>query len=230
MPTVVYAYPLEYASASTAGQVRGSTRRFMRIRGSSHLFFLLQGYMVLDQTAMPMVGDAESTYDTFVPQLVADAEAAVAKAVELGVTDPNRIGVIGHSHGGLMVANLLAHTDLFKAGIARSGSYNKTTQPFGFQSERRSLFEARDVYIQVSPTFFADQVNEPVLILHGNDDANPGTLTIQSEIFYEAVRGSGGTARLVLLPFEDHGYRAKESIEHVLWEQMRWFDTYIMGQ
>jgi dipeptidyl aminopeptidase/acylaminoacyl peptidase len=230
MPTVVYAYPLEYASASTAGQVRGSTRRFMRIRGSSHLFFLLQGYVVLDQTAMPMVGDAESTYDTFVPQLVADAEAAVAKAVELGVTDPNRIGVIGHSHGGLMVANLLAHTDLFKAGIARSGSYNKTTQPFGFQSERRSLFEARDVYIQVSPTFFADQVNEPVLILHGNDDANPGTLTIQSEIFYEAVRGSGGTARLVLLPFEDHGYRAKESIEHVLWEQMRWFDTYIMGQ
>ena len=230
LPTVIYAYPLEYASASTAGQVRGSTRRFMRIRGSSHLFFLLQGYAVLDQTAMPMVGDAETTYDTFVPQLVADAEAAVAKAVEMGIADPDRIGVIGHSHGGLMVANLLAHTDLFKAGIARSGSYNKTTQPFGFQSERRSLFEARDVYIELSPTFFADQVNEPVLIIHGNDDANPGTLTIQSEIFYEAVRGSGGTARLVLLPFEDHGYRAKESIEHVLWEQLNWFDTYLKGE
>jgi dipeptidyl aminopeptidase/acylaminoacyl peptidase len=227
LPTVVYAYPLEYASASTAGQVRGSTRRFMSIRGSSHLFFLLQGYAVLDQTAMPMVGDPETTYNTFVSQLVDDAEAAVAKAVELGVTDPDRIGVIGHSHGGLMVANLLAHTDLFKAGIARSGSYNKTTQPFGFQSERRSLFEARDVYIQVSPTFFADQVEEPVLIIHGNDDSNPGTLTFQSEIFYEAVRGSGGTARLVLLPFEDHGYRAIESIEHVLWEQLRWFDTYL---
>ena len=230
LPTVVYAYPLEYASASTAGQVRGSTRRFMRIRGSSHLFFLLQGYAVLDQTAMPMVGDPETTYNTFVPQLVADAEAAVAKAVDMGVTDPERIGVIGHSHGGLMVANLLAHTDLFKAGIARSGSYNKTTQPFGFQSERRSLFEARDVYIQVSPTFFADQVNEPVLIIHGNDDSNPGTLTFQSEVFYEAVRGSGGTARLVLLPFEDHGYRSMESIEHVLWEQLRWFEKYIKGQ
>lgn len=227
MPTVVYAYPLEYASASTAGQVRGSTRRFMSIWGASHLFFLLQGYAVLDQTAMPMVGDPETTYNTFVSQLVDDAEAAVAKAVEMGVTDPERIGVIGHSHGGLMVANLLAHTDLFKAGIARSGSYNKTTQPFGFQSERRSLFEARDVYIQVSPTFFADQVNEPVLIIHGNDDSNPGTLTFQSEIFYEAVRGSGGTARLVLLPFEDHGYRSIESIEHVLWEQLRWFDTYL---
>lgn len=227
LPTVVYAYPLEYSGVATAGQVRGSVQRFMRIYGPSHLYFLLRGYAVLDQTAMPMIGDPETTYNTFVPQLVADAEAAVKKAVELGVTDPDRIGVIGHSHGGLMVANLLAHTDLFKAGIARSGSYNKTTQPFGFQSERRSLFEARDVYIQVSPTFFADQVNEPVLVIHGNDDSNPGTLTFQSEVFFEAVRGSGGTARLVLLPFEDHGYRAKESVEHVLWEQLRWFDKYL---
>ena len=227
LPTVVYAYPLEYSSAATAGQVRGSTQRFMRIYGASHLYFLLQGYAVLDRTAMPMLGDPETTYDTFVSQLVADADAAVAKAVEMGVADPKRIGIIGHSHGGLMVANLLAHSDLFQAGIARSGSYNKTTQPFGFQSERRSLFEARDVYIQVSPTFFADQINEPVLVIHGNDDSNPGTLTFQSEVFFEAVRGSGGTARLVLLPFEDHGYRARESVEHVLWEQLRWFDEYV---
>jgi dipeptidyl aminopeptidase/acylaminoacyl peptidase len=229
MPTVLYAYPLEYSSAGVAGQVRGSDKRFMRIWGPSHLYFLLNGYVVLDQTAMPMVGDPETTYDTFVEQLVADAEAAVNKAVELGVTDRDKIGVIGHSHGGLMVANLLAHTDLFKAGIARSGSYNKTNQPFGFQSERRSLFEARDVYIQVSPTFFADKIKEPILIIHGNADSNPGTLTPQSEVFYEAVRGSGGTARLVLLPHEDHGYRAKESVEHVLWEQLRWFDKYIKG-
>ena len=230
LPTVLYAYPQEYSGATTAGQVRGSARRFMRIYGASHLYFLLQGYVVLDQTAMPMIGDPETTYDTFVPQLVADAEAAVAKAVEMGVTDPDRIGVIGHSHGGLMVANLLAHSDLFAAGIARSGSYNKTNQPFGFQSERRSLFEARDAYIELSPTFFANKVNEPVLIIHGADDSNPGTLTFQSKVFYEAVRSSGGTARLVLLPFEDHGYRARESIEHVLWEQLRWFDTYVKGK
>jgi dipeptidyl aminopeptidase/acylaminoacyl peptidase len=227
LPTVLYAYPREYSDPTIAGQVRGSTQRFSEIYGASHLFFLLRGYAVLDQTAMPMIGDPETTYDTFVPQLVADAEAAVAKAVEIGVADPKRIGVIGHSHGGLMVANLLAHTDLFRAGIARSGSYNKTNQPFGFQSERRSLFEARDVYIQVSPTFFADQVDEPVLVIHGNADSNPGTLTPQSEVFFEAVRGSGGTARLVLLPFEDHGYRARESVEHVLWEQIRWFDEYV---
>ncbi|MHC4121598.1 MAG: alpha/beta hydrolase family protein [Planctomycetota bacterium] len=229
LPTVLYAYPLEYSGAATAGQIRGSAQRFMRLYGASHLYFLLRGYAVLDRTAMPMLGDPETTYDTFVPQLVADAEAAVAKAVEMGVSDPERIGIIGHSHGGLMVANLLAHTDLFRAGIARSGSYNKTNQPFGFQSERRSLFEARDVYIQVSPTFFADKVNEPVLIIHGDDDSNPGTLTFQSEVFFEAVRGSGGTARLVLLPFEDHGYRARESVEHVLWEQLRWFDKYVKG-
>ena len=229
LPTVLYAYPLEYSGAATAGQVRGSAQRFMRLYGASHLYFLLQGYAVLDMTAMPMIGDPETTYNTFVPQLVADAEAAVNKAVEMGVTDPKRIGIIGHSHGALMVANLLAHTDLFQAGIARSGSYNKTNQPFGFQSERRSLFEAREVYIQVSPTFFADQVNEPVLIIHGDDDSNPGTLTFQSEVFFEAVRGSGGTTRLVLLPFEDHGYRAQESLEHVLWEQFRWFNKYVKG-
>jgi dipeptidyl aminopeptidase/acylaminoacyl peptidase len=229
LPTVVYAYPLEYSDASTAGQVSGSTVRFERMAGSSHMFFLLQGYAVLHRTAMPMVGDPDTVYDTFVEQLVADAEAAVAKAIEIGVADPERIGVIGHSHGGLMVANLLAHTDLFRAGIARSGSYNKTNQPFGFQSERRTLFDALDTYIQVSPTFFANQVNEPVLVIHGAADSNPGTLTPQSEVFFEAVRGSGGTARLVLLPFEDHGYRARESVEHVLWEQLQWFDTHVKG-
>lgn len=229
LPTVLYAYPMEYSGAATAGQVSGSTRRFMRMAGASHLFFLLRGYAVLDQTTMPMVGDPETTYDTFIPQLVADAEAAVAKAVEIGVADPKRIGVIGHSHGGLMVANLLAHTDLFRAGIARSGSYNKTNQPFGFQAERRSLFAAREAYIALSPTFFADRIKEPLLIIHGNDDSNPGTRTYQSEVLFEAVRGTGGTARLVLLPFEDHGYRARESIEHVLWEQLRWFDMYLKG-
>lgn len=230
MPTVVYAYPLEYSGNKVAGQVRGSSNRFMRIYGASHKYFLMRGYAVLDNTAMPMVGDPETVYDSFVPQLVDDAEAAVAKAVDMGIADPDRIGIIGHSHGGLMVANLLAHSDLFCAGIARSGSYNKTNQPYGFQGERRSLFEATDSYINCSPTFFADKVNEPILIIHGDDDSNPGTLTFQSEVFYEAVRGSGGTARLVLLPFEDHGYRAKESIEHVLWEQMNWFDKHVKNR
>ncbi|OPL19278.1 MAG: hypothetical protein AVO35_11920 [Candidatus Aegiribacteria sp. MLS_C] len=229
LPTVIDAYPLEFSGSTTAGQVRGSAQRFLRLYGSSSLFFLLRGYAVLARTSMPMVGDPETTYDTFVQQLVMDAEAAVGKAVEMGVADPDRIGIIGHSHGALMVANLLAHTDLFAAGIARSGSYNKTNQPFGFQSERRSLFQAREVYIQVSPLFFADGIDEPLLIIHGGDDSNPGTRPYQSEILYEAVRGTGGTTRLVMLPFEDHGYSARESVEHVLWEQLRWFDIHLKG-
>lgn len=229
LPTVIWAYPLEYSSAETAGQVRGSTRSFLEARGLGPLFFLLRGYAVLMDTAMPMVGDPETVYDGFTDQLVADAEAAVAKAVEIGVADPERIGVIGHSHGALMVASLLANTDLFAAGIARSGSYNKTNQPYGFQAERRSLFEARDAYLQVSPLFAADRIDEPLLLVHGAEDSNPGTRTYQSEILFEAVRGAGGTVRLALLPFEDHGYRARESVEHLLWEELRWFDRYVKG-
>ena len=152
-----------------------------------------------------------------------------ASVVERGVARRDAIAIGGHSYGAFMTANLLAHSDLFATGIARSGAYNRTLTPFGFQSERRSLFEARDVYIALSPTFFADQVTDPVLVIHGNADSNPGTLTIQSEVFFEAVRGSGGIARLVLLPVEDHGYRSVESIEHVLWEQLRWFEGALAG-
>ncbi len=227
LPTVLYAYPLEYNDPSTAGQVRGSEHRFTRFWGPSHQYFLLQGYAVLNSTAMPVLGDPETAYDTFVEQLVADAEAAVAKAVELGVTDPERIGITGHSHGGLMTATLLAHSDLFRAGIARSGGYNQTIRPFGFQHERRTMYEAQDTYLQCSPVFVADQIDEPLLLIHGAIDENPGTIPYQSDRLFEAVRGSGGTTRLVMLPHEGHGYRARESVEHVLWEQLEWFDTYV---
>jgi len=227
LPTVLYAYPLEYNDPSTAGQVRGSEQRFTRFWGSSHNFFLLQGYAVLNSTAMPVVGDPETAYDSFVEQLVLDAEAAVAKAVEIGVADPERIGITGHSHGGLMTAQLLAHSDLFRAGIARSGGYNQTIRPFGFQHERRTMWDALDTYIQASPVFVAPQIDEPLLIIHGAIDENPGTIPYQSDRLFEAVRGSGGTTRLVMLPFEGHGYRARESVEHVLWEQISWFDRYV---
>ncbi len=227
LPTVLYAYPLEYNDPGTAGQVRGSEHRFTRFWGPSHLYFLLRGYAVLDSTAMPVLGDPETAYDSFVDQLVADAEAAIAKAVELGVTDPDRIGVTGHSHGGLMTVTLLAHSDLFRAGIARSGGYNQTIRPFGFQSERRTMYEALDTYLQCSPIFAADRIDEPLLLIHGAIDENPGTIPHQSDRLFEAVRGTGGTTRLVMLPFEGHGYRARESVEHVLWEQLEWFDRYV---
>lgn len=227
LPTVVWAYPLEFTDAATAGQVSGSTNRFTSIGGYSHLFFLLQGYAVLDDATMPIVGDPLTVNDTFVKQIVDSAQAAVDKAVEMGVTDRDRVGVGGHSYGAFMTANLLAHSDIFRAGIARSGAYNRTLTPFGFQGERRNFWEAPDLYAKVSPFYYADKINEPVLMIHGEADNNTGTYPIQSERLFAAMQGTGGTARLVMLPLESHGYSARESIEHALFEQINWFDKYV---
>ena len=227
LPTVLWAYPLEYSDPGTAGQVSGSERRFTTITGASPLFFLFAGYAVLDNVAMPAVGHPDSVYNTYIDQLVANAKAAIDKAVELGVTDRDRVGVAGHSHGAFMTANLLAHSELFRAGIARSGAYNHTLRPFGFQSERRTYFEAPESYVRLSPTLHADKIKEPILILHGAEDANPGTVPLQSDLLYRAVAGTGGTARLVMLPLESHAYEARESIEHALWEMTNWFDRYV---
>lgn len=227
LPTVLWAYPLEFTDASTAGQVSGSTNRFTQIGSYSHLFFLLQGYAVLDETTMPIVGDPLTVNDTFIQQVVDSAKAAIDKAVEMGVTDRDRVGVGGHSYGAFMTANLLAHSDLFRAGIARSGAYNRTLTPFGFQSERRNFWEATDLYTKVSPFFYANKINEPLLLIHGEADNNTGTYPIQSERLFAAISGTGGTARLVMLPLESHGYTARESIEHTLYEMLNWFDKYV---
>jgi dipeptidyl aminopeptidase/acylaminoacyl peptidase len=226
-PTVFYAYPREFASADTAGQVVGSPYEYLTVRGPSHLFFLTQGYVVMDEVSIPIVGDPETANDTYVEQLVASAKAAIDKAVELGPVDRDRIGVMGHSYGAFMTANLLAHSDLFRAGIARSGAYNRTLTPFGFQNERRTFWEAPEVYAQMSPFNHAHKINEPLLLIHGAADNNPGTFPVQSERMYQAVRGTGGTVRLVMLPHESHGYAARESIEHVLYEQIAWFDRHV---
>lgn len=228
LPTIVWAYPYEYNDAATASQVSGSTQRFTQISGISELFLVLAGYAVLDNTAMPVIGDSpETVNDTYVKQIIMDAKAAIDKAAEMGVTDPDRLGVGGHSYGAFMTANLLAHSDLFRAGCARSGAYNRTLTPFGFQSERRTFWEARDTYLQMSPFLYADKIKAPLLMIHGEADNNQGTFPIQSDRMYQAVRGNGGTVRLVMLPFEAHGYSARESTEHVLWEMITWFDKYV---
>jgi dipeptidyl aminopeptidase/acylaminoacyl peptidase len=225
VPTILYAYPLDYAGASQAAQVSGSQETFTRL--ADYRLLLLAGYAILDNAAFPIVGDPKQAYDTYLEQLLADAKAAVDEAVRLGVADPDRIGVTGHSHGALMTANLVAHSDLFRAGVSTSGSYNKTMTAFGFQSERRSLWEAPDVYRTVSPIFSADKIKNPLLIIHGAEDANPGTTPIQSTLLYEAIRGNGGIARLVVLPHEPHWYTALESNEQLLYEEVRWFDKYV---
>ncbi|MBC7928419.1 MAG: S9 family peptidase [Bryobacteraceae bacterium] len=227
LPTILYAYPLEYTDSDVAGQVVGSTQKFTSLTGYTHLFCVLAGYAVLDGASMPVVGDTETVNNTYVEQISTSAKAAIDKAAEMGVTDPNRVGVIGHSYGAFMTANLLAHTDLFRAGVARSGAYNRTLTPFGFQSERRTYWQAAETYMKMSPFNYANKINEPILFIHGQADDNQGTFTVQSERMYQAVRGNGGTARLVLLPSEAHGYRARESVEHTLHEMITWFDTYV---
>jgi len=227
LPAVVWAYPQSFTDGDLAGQVSGSTNRFTQIGGISHLFFLLNGYAVMDNVAMPIVGPPETKNDTFVKQIVDSARAAIDKAVEMGVVDRDRIGVGGHSYGAFMTANLLAHSDLFRAGIARSGAYNRTLTPFGFQDETRNFWEATKIYTDVSPFFYAGKINEPILLMHGEADNNQGTYPIQSERLYAAISGTGGTARLVMLPLESHGYGAKESVEHTIYEMVQWFDKYV---
>ncbi len=226
-PLVVWAYPREYTDPSVAGQVRGSEHRFTFFRGTSQLFFLTQGYVVLDGAQMPIIGDPKTMNDTFVEQLVGSAKAAIEKVDSMGYIDPKRVGVGGHSYGAFMTANLLAHCDLFATGVARSGAYNRTLTPFGFQNERRTLWEAPEIYFKVSPFMHAHKINEPILLIHGEIDNNSGTFPIQSRRLFHALKGHGATVRLVFLPHESHGYRAKESTLHVLAEQFEWFDKYL---
>jgi dipeptidyl aminopeptidase/acylaminoacyl peptidase len=227
LPTIVWAYPLEFNDADTAGQVSGSQYRFTTIGGISQLFLVTQGYAILDNATMPVIGDPETMNNTYVEQVVASAKAAIDKAVEMGVTDPNRVGVGGHSYGAFMTANLLAHSDLFRAGVARSGAYNRTLTPFGFQSERRTIWEAPEMYMKVSPFMYADKMKHPILLIHGMADDNSGTFPVQSERMYQAIKGNGGIVRYVQLPFEAHGYLARESTEHTLWEMVTWFDKWV---
>jgi dipeptidyl aminopeptidase/acylaminoacyl peptidase len=228
LPFLFWAYPQEFKTAAAAAQVRGSPYRFVRPQGASHLFLLTQGYGVLDDPAMPIVGEGTAEpNDTYIDQLVAGAQAAVDEVVRRGVADRERIAIGGHSYGAFMTANLLAHSDLFRTGIARSGAYNRTLTPFGFQAEERDFWKAQDTYMKMSPFTFAHRINEPVLMIHGEADNNSGTFPVQSERMFAAIKGNGGIVRYVLLPSEAHGYRARESVGHVLWEMVEWLDRYV---
>ena len=227
LPMFVWAYPQEFTDANSASQVVGSPNRFTTVSGASHLLLLTQGYAVFDGPTMPIVGEGETANNTYIDQLVASAQAAVDKAVDMGVADRSRIGVGGHSYGAFMTANLLAHSDIFAAGIARSGAYNRSLTPFGFQNETRTYWEVPDIYGKMSPFNYADKINEPILLIHGEADDNSGTFPIQSERLYMALKGHGATVRYVTLPNEAHGYAARESNLHVVAETLNWLDKYV---
>ncbi len=227
LPIVIWAYPREFGDPDSASQITGSPNRFTIVSGYSHLFLLLSGYAILDNPAMPIVGPGETANDHYVDQLVASAEAAIDKVVEMGVGDRERIGVGGHSYGAFMTANLLAHSRLFRAGFAESGAYNRSLTPFGFQSERRTFWDVPDLYAKMSPFWYANNVKDPILLMHGEADDNSGTFPIQSERFYMALKGQGATVRYVTLPFEAHGYAGRETLLHILAERINWFDKYV---
>ena len=227
LPMLMWAYPREFVDADAASQVTGSPNRYTSISGASHLLLLTQGYAIFDGPTMPIIGPGETANDTYVEQLVASAAAAVDKAVEMGVADRHRIGIGGHSYGAFMTANLLAHSDLFAAGVARSGAYNRTLTPFGFQAETRTFWEIPQIYSRMSPFFHADDIDEPILLIHGEADNNSGTFPIQSERLYMALKGHGATVRYVTLPHESHGYAARESVFHTVAETLTWLDTYV---
>ncbi|MBW6499280.1 MAG: prolyl oligopeptidase family serine peptidase [Bacteroidales bacterium] len=231
LPTMLWAYPREFKSADAAGQVSGSPYTYTRVGAGSAVMLATQGYAVLDNASFPIVGEGDAEpNDTFVEQLVANAEAAINKLVEMGVTDPNRVAVSGHSYGAFMTANLLSHSNLFAAGVARSGAYNRTLTPFGFQGEERTYWQASETYDLMSPFMHADKMKTPMLLIHGIDDNNSGTFPIQSERYYDALRGHGATVRLVMLPHESHGYSARESVLHMHWEWIEWLDRYVKNR
>ncbi|MDY0102472.1 MAG: prolyl oligopeptidase family serine peptidase [Lentimicrobium sp.] len=228
LPTLMWAYPREFKDAEQAGQIKESPHTFVQLYYGSPVYWAARGYAIIDDADFPIIGEGETEpNDYFVEQLVSNAAAAIDYATALGVTDPERVAIGGHSYGAFMTANLMAHCDLFAAGIARSGAYNRTLTPFGFQSEERTFWENPEIYLKMSPFVNADKINEPLLLIHGDADNNPGTFTLQSERLFSAIKGLGGTARLVLLPFESHGYSARENVMHMLWETDEWLEKYV---
>jgi dipeptidyl aminopeptidase/acylaminoacyl peptidase len=231
MPMVMWAYPTEFKDKNSAGQVTANANEFTFPFYGSPLYWLNKGYVVLDDASFPIVGEGKAEpNDTFIPQLVANAKAAIDAVDSLGYIDRSKVAVGGHSYGAFMTANLLTHSDLFAAGIARSGAYNRTLTPFGFQSEERNYWEAPEVYDAVSPFQHADKMKSPLLLIHGEDDNNPGTFPMQTERYFNALKGLGATARMVMLPKESHGYAARESILHMLWEQDQWMEKYVKNR
>ena len=228
LPVLIWAYPREFKTAAAAGQVKGSPYQFTNITSGSPIFWVTRGYAVLDNADMPIVGESnEQPNDTFINQIRYNAKAAIDTLVNMGVADRKRIAIGGHSYGAFMAANLLAHTDFFAAGIARSGAYNRTLTPFGFQAEERTYWQAPEVYNKMSPFSYADKIKSPLLLIHGEADNNSGTFPIQSERFYNALKGHGATTRLVILPSEAHSYRGRESVLHMLWEMDNWLEKYV---
>jgi dipeptidyl aminopeptidase/acylaminoacyl peptidase len=228
LPLLIWAYPEEFKDKSSAGQNNKNPNEFTFPNYGSFVYWAAKGYAVLDDASFPIIGEgATEPNDTFITQLVDDAAAAIDAVDKLGYINRKKVACGGHSYGAFMVANLLTHSDLFACGIARSGAYNRTLTPFGFQSEQRNYWEVPQIYNTMSPFMNAEKMKTPILLIHGEADNNPGTFTLQTERYFQALKGLGAPARMVILPKEAHGYVAKENIFHLLWEQDQFLERFL---
>jgi dipeptidyl aminopeptidase/acylaminoacyl peptidase len=228
LPLLIWAYPEEFKDKNSAGQSAQNPNEFTFPYYGSFVYWVTKGYVVLDDASFPIVGEGTTEpNDNFIEQLVSNAEAAIDAVDALGYIDRKRVAVGGHSYGAFMTANLLTHSNLFACGIARSGAYNRTLTPFGFQSEQRNYWDVPGVYNTMSPFMNADKMKTPMLLVHGEADHNPGTFTLQTERYFQALKGLGAPARMVILPKESHSYVAKENIFHLLWEQDQFLEKYL---
>ncbi|MBB6498780.1 S9 family peptidase [Pedobacter cryoconitis] len=228
LPLLIWAYPEEFKDKNSAGQSAKNPNEFTFPFYGSFVYWVAKGYAVLDDASFPIVGEGKTEpNDNFISQLVDDAEAAINAVNKLGYINPKKVAVGGHSYGAFMTANLLTHSNLFACGIARSGAYNRTLTPFGFQTEQRNYWEIPAIYNAMSPFMNADKMKTPLLLVHGDADNNPGTFTLQTERYFQALKGLGAPVRMVLLPKESHGYAAKENILHLLWEQDQFLEKYL---
>lgn len=165
----------------------------------------------------------------------------VQKLVDMGLADPDRVALHGHSWSGYQTAFMVTQTDMFRTAIAGAPVSNMTSAYSGirhgsglarqFQYEMGqsrisgSLWEARDEYIDNSPVFFADRIRTPMLILHGDvDDAVPWEQSIE---MYLAMRRLG--KETVFLQYRDEPHHPQTYANKLDWavKMKEWVDHYL---
>jgi dipeptidyl aminopeptidase/acylaminoacyl peptidase len=159
----------------------------------------------------------------------------VDAAVALGVVDPDRLAIMGHSYGGYSSLAVLVQTDRFRAAVSSGGFSNLlshytpmredgSTVGIGWSESGQgriggSPWEVRDRYVANSPFFFLDRVTAPVLLLHGGADRT--VLAARAEETFVALRRLGKAATLVRYEGEGHhpgSWRAANAADY--WERV----------
>ncbi|MEX2182686.1 MAG: DUF305 domain-containing protein [Gemmatimonadaceae bacterium] len=232
LPGILWFYPREYVSAETYARSRHSTNinRFPivpALRPASAIqLWVSQGYALINPD-IPIFGDTGRMNDNFTRDLPENLDAVLDAMVDSGFVDRDRMGIGGHSYGAFGTVNAMTLVPFFKAGIAGDGMYNRTLTPFGFQTERRNFFEARETYLDMSPFLRADRLAGALLLYHATEDQNVGTAPLASTRMMAALQGLGKTAALYMYHYEGHSVATYESDLDMWARWFAWFDVYV---